>query len=145
MRIARLGLMRVSGRFYRCVIRRASSPIKATGPLDEWAGRTNEPDHQGRHCQTLSLRQPRSAAQPSWRLPFSLQLRSPPQDAQGSHALRVRLQNLDIRAATIQTQSNPSDAGTEQFLFRCCRSYDSSHRDEFNLVWLIRTQDTKNE
>ena len=44
--------------------------------LDQWPGRADEPNHQGRDRQTLPLRRPRSAAPPSRRLRRRLQLRA---------------------------------------------------------------------
>ena len=42
-----------------------------------------------------------------------LQFRPTPEDPQGSHTLRIHLQNLDKRAQTIHPQSDPSNAGTK--------------------------------
>ena len=55
----------------------------------------------------------RQLQQPPHRLHQRLQLRQASQDPQGPHALRIHLQNLDKRAKTIQTQSDPSNAGTK--------------------------------
>jgi hypothetical protein len=48
------------------------------------------------------------------RLRPSLQLRTPTEDPQGPHALRVHLQTPDFRAGKIHPQSTPPNAGTEQ-------------------------------
>src|SRR3954470_16943475 len=81
--------------------------------LDQRPGRTNEPHDQGRNRQRLSLRRSRPVAPPSRRLPRRLQFRTPPEDPQRPHAIRVRLKMLDFRARPIQTQPTPSNAGTE--------------------------------
>src|SRR4051795_478608 len=81
--------------------------------LDQRPGRTNEPHDQGRNRQTLSLRRSRPVAPPSRRLPRRLQFRTPSEDPQRPHAIRVRLKMLDFRARPIQTQPTPSNAGTE--------------------------------
>src|SRR3954462_1956057 len=81
--------------------------------LDQRPGRTNEPHDQGRNRQTLSLRRSRPVAPPSRRLRRRLQFRTPSEDPQRPHAIRVRLKMLDFRARPIQTQPTPSNAGTE--------------------------------
>jgi hypothetical protein len=58
-------------------------------------------------------RQPPPVTEPPRRLYRSLQLRSPAQDPQRPHALRIYRQNPDGRARTVHHQSNPTDAGTE--------------------------------
>src|SRR3954454_7772613 len=68
---------------------------------------------QGRNRQTLSLRRSRPVAPPSRRLRRRLQFRTPSEDPQRPHAIRVRLKMLDFRARPIQTQPTPSNAGTE--------------------------------
>jgi transposase InsO family protein len=55
----------------------------------------------------------------SRRLPRRLQLRTPPQNASRPHPLRGRLQSLDRRAPSVQTQSAPSIAGTKQLAATC--------------------------
>ena len=45
--------------------------------------------------------------------PPHLQLRPKAQDAEWPHALRIHLQNPDIRAGTIHPKPDPPDAGTE--------------------------------
>jgi hypothetical protein len=55
----------------------------------------------------------RSASKPPVRLHRSLQFRPSPQDPQGALASRVHLQTMDNRAAKIQVQSAPSNAGTK--------------------------------
>ena len=47
-----------------------------------------------------------------------LQLRTPPKDPQGPHAIRVHLQMLDFRARTVHPQSTPPNAGTEHLTVR---------------------------
>ena len=47
------------------------------------------------------------------RLPSALQLRPKAQDAERPHALRLHMQNLDIRAGSIHPKPDPPDAGTE--------------------------------
>src|SRR3954449_5163258 len=71
---------------------------------------------QGRNRQTLSLRRSRPVAPPSRRLRRRLQFRTPSEDPQRPHAIRVRLKMLDFRARPIQTQPTPSNAGTEQLV-----------------------------
>ena len=56
---------------------------------------------------------PRSARSSPRRLHQRLQLRPTAEDPQGPHALRIHLQMLDYPARTIQTQSDPSNAGTK--------------------------------
>jgi transposase InsO family protein len=56
------------------------------------------PDHQGSHAQTLSLRQLRPAPATPWRLRRRLQFRSQTQDPQGTHTLRSHLQGMAERA-----------------------------------------------
>ena len=63
--------------------------------------------------QAIPLRKPRPAACASRRLPGRLQLRTSPQDAQRPDALRIHLQNLDIRAGSIHRRPDPPNAGTE--------------------------------
>src|SRR3954469_15442259 len=82
--------------------------------LDQRPGRTNEP--QRRKRQTLSLQRYRTTAPPSRRLRRRLQFRTPSEDPQRPHAIRVRLKMLDFRARPIQTQPTPSNAGTEHDL-----------------------------
>src|SRR3954449_13236400 len=88
--------------------------------LDQWPGRTNEPHDQGRNRQTLSLRRSRPVAPPSRRLRRRLQFRTPSEDPQRPHAIRVRLKMLDFRARPIHTQPTPSNSGTEHLTFPCC-------------------------
>ena len=68
---------------------------------------------QGCDCKTLPLRNQRSTANTPRGLLGGLQLRPKAQDAERHHALRIHLQNLDIRAGSIHPQSYPRDAGTE--------------------------------
>src|SRR3954447_2116411 len=82
--------------------------------LDQRPGRTNEPHDQGRNRQTLSLRRSRPVAPPSRRLRRRLQFRTPSEDPQRPHAIRVRLKMLEFRTRPIQTQPTPTNAGTEQ-------------------------------
>src|SRR3954447_5399164 len=96
--------------------------------LDQRPGRTNEPHDQGRNRQTLSLRRSRPVAPPSRRLRRRLQFRTPSEDPQRPHAIRVRLKMLEFRTRPIHTQPTPSNAGTEHLVHgvhphpRCCRS-----------------------
>src|SRR5580693_2375651 len=90
-----------------------SSADKAQTPVDQWPSRKNEPHHQGRHRQTLLLRNPRPAARPPARLRRRLQLSQTPQNPQGPHPIRIRLQSLDFTASEIQTQPAPANAGTK--------------------------------
>src|SRR5205809_3297926 len=76
---------------------------------------------KGRNRQTLSLRRSRPVAPPSRRLRRRLQFRTPSEDPQRPHAIRVRLKMLDFRARPIQTQPTPSNAGTEHLGLACCR------------------------
>src|SRR4051794_27006276 len=64
------------------------------------------------------LRRSRPVAPPSRRLRRRLQFRTPSEDPQRPHAIRVRLKMLDFRARPIQTQPTPSNAGTEQLVMR---------------------------
>src|ERR687897_267064 len=82
--------------------------------MDQWAGRADEPNHQGSHRGALSLRPPGPAQTTPRRLRRRLQLRPPAEDAQGPHTLRVHLQEMDKRASKVQARSNPPNAGTEQ-------------------------------
>src|SRR3954447_12082870 len=59
----------------------------------------------------------RPVAPPSRRLRRRLQFRTPSEDPQRPHAIRVRLKMLDFRARPIQTQPTPSNAGTEHLGF----------------------------
>jgi len=68
---------------------------------------------QGRHGQTLPLRDSRRAPQPPLRLRQRLQLRQATQNSQRPHTLRVHLQGQDKRARTIHPQSAPANAGTK--------------------------------
>ncbi len=95
--------------------------------LDQWSGRTHEPDNQGRDRQTLSLREPRPTRKAPHRLHQRLQLRPPPQDAERPHAFRIYLQNLDRRPKKIQAKSAPEILGTKH-LER--RARNSSSRSE---------------
>ncbi len=79
-----------------------------------------EPHDQGRDDQALPLRQPRPVANTSRRLPGSLQLRPTAQDAERPQALRIHLQNLDIRARSIHPKPDPPDAGTEHLGIHLC-------------------------
>lgn len=56
-------------------LRRAPSD-SGQASLDEWTGRTNEPDHQGSHSQAFPLRRPRAAATALGQLHERLQLRT---------------------------------------------------------------------
>src|SRR5882757_5547740 len=60
------------------------------------------------------LRNSRPAARPPAKLRRRLQLRQTPQNHQGPHPIRIRLQSLDVTASEIQTQSPPPNAGTKQ-------------------------------
>jgi hypothetical protein len=71
---------------------------QSEAPLDEWAGREDEPHDQGSHGPAIPLRQPSAARSPSRRLRQRLQLRTKAQDPEGPHTIRVHLQNLDKRA-----------------------------------------------
>src|ERR1700735_3824363 len=81
-----------------------------------------ESHHQGRDCQTLLLRDPRPAANPPAKLRRRLQLRQTPQNPQGPHPIRIRLQSLEGRASEIQTQSAPANAGTKQLEHQSMRA-----------------------
>ena len=58
-------------------------------------------------------------ADPLRRLHGSLHLRMAPQGPRRPHALRIHLQNPDIRAASIHPEPDPPEAGTEQPGMRC--------------------------
>src|SRR3984957_772956 len=81
--------------------------------MDERPSRAHEPNDQGSHCSTLSLRSTRSARSSPRRIHQRLQLRPPAEDPKGPHPLRIHLQMLDFPARTIQTQSAPENAGTK--------------------------------
>ena len=83
-------------------------------PMDQRPSRADEQDDQGRHGQTVPLRQPRPAPHPPRGLPGGLKLCAQPEDPQRSHALRIHLQDLDLRAGSIHPRPDPPDAGTEQ-------------------------------
>ena len=85
-------------------------------PMDQRSGRADEPHDQGRHRQALPLRKPRAAPGAPRRLHGSLQLCPQAQDPERPHALRMHLQNLDIRARSIHPRPNPPDAGTEHLV-----------------------------
>jgi hypothetical protein len=103
----------VAFRRHTLLERHRSSADKAQTSVDQRPSRENEPHHQGRRRQTLLLRNPPSAANPSARLRRRLQLRQTPQDAPRSPPLRVHLQTMDNRAQTIQTKPAPAIARTE--------------------------------
>ena len=89
---------------------------RLTKPKHPWTNGQVErmnPHHQRRHRQTLLLPNPRSAAHPPARLRRRLQLRQTPQNPQGPHPIRIRLQSLDVTASEIQTQSAPANARTK--------------------------------
>ena len=78
--------------------KRDRAPADQTEPsVDERPGRPDEPHDQRSDRQALPLRQPRSAPHASRGLPGSLQLRSTAENARRPHALRIHLQNLDLR------------------------------------------------
>src|SRR5882757_6980042 len=52
-------------------------------------------------------------ARPPAKLRRRLQFRQTPQNPQGPHPIRIRLQSLDVTASEIQTQSPPPNAGTK--------------------------------
>src|ERR1700748_240798 len=81
--------------------------------MDERPSRAHEPNDQGSHCSTLSLRSTRSARSPPCRIHQRLQLRPSAEDPKGPHPLRIYLQMLDFPARTIQTQSAPENVGTK--------------------------------
>jgi hypothetical protein len=89
-------------------------PTKPNQPWTIRPSRANEPNNQAGHCQTVPLREPRPVAPPPRRLPRRLQFRTPAQNPQGPHALRVHLQGVDNRAQTIQARASPSNAGPKQ-------------------------------
>src|SRR6478609_3164560 len=86
--------------------------------MDERPSRAHEPNDQGSHCSTLSLRSTRSARSSPCRIHQRLQLRSSAEDPKGPHPLRIYLQMLDFPARTIQTQSAPENAGTKHLGYR---------------------------
>ncbi len=85
----------------------------AQAPLDQRAGRADEPDHQGSHGEALPLRGTRPASEAPRRLRRRLQLRAPPQDAERFDALRSHLQGMDKRCQTLHSRPTPSNAGTK--------------------------------
>ena len=87
---------------------------QAQASMDQWASRKNEPHPQGRHRQTLLLRDPRPAASPPAKLRRRPQLRQAAQNPQGPNPIRIYLQSLDFRATQIQNQPAPANAGTKQ-------------------------------
>src|SRR6478609_12226694 len=84
--------------------------------MDERPSRAHEPNDQGSHCSTLSLRSTRSARSSPCRIHQRLQLRSSAEDPKGPHPLRIYLQMLDFPARTIQTQSAPENVGTKHLV-----------------------------
>src|SRR5690606_37731273 len=66
-------------------------------------------------------RNPRPAANAPRRLHGSLQLRSKAKVPRRSHALRIHLQDLDIRARQIHPEPDPPNAGTEHLEHRSLR------------------------
>src|ERR1700722_2694707 len=85
--------------------------------MDERPSRAHEPNDQGSHCSTLSLRSTRSARSSPCRIHQRLQLRPSAEDPKGPHPLRIYLQMLDFPARTIQTQSAPENAGTKPLVY----------------------------
>src|SRR6476619_3167057 len=81
--------------------------------MDERPSRAHEPNDQGSHCSTLSLRSTRSARSSPCRIHQRLQLRPSAEDPKGPHPLRIYLQTLDFPPRTIQTQSAPDTVGTK--------------------------------
>ncbi|HBF28908.1 MAG TPA: hypothetical protein DDW73_04700 [Rhizobium sp.] len=65
--------------------------------------------------QTLPLRQSRATSRPSRKLCCRLQFRSPSQQPEGAHVLRVHMQKPDFGARKIHHRSNPANAGNKQF------------------------------
>ena len=63
--------------------------------------------------KTLPSQRPQSAPHPSRRLHSRLQLRAQAKDPRRPHALRIHLQDLDIRAGQIHPKPDLPDAGTE--------------------------------
>src|SRR3984957_1217584 len=76
----------------------------------------HEPNDQGSHCSTLSLRSTRSARSSPCRIHQRLQLHPSAEDPKRPHPLRIYLQMLDFPARTIQTQSAPENAGTKHLV-----------------------------
>src|SRR6185312_10218594 len=87
---------------------------EAQASMDQRTSRADEPYDQGGDGQTLPLRRLRSTPNSSRKLRRCLQLRTPPQDTEGAHALRVHLQSMDKSARTIHHRSDPPNAGTKQ-------------------------------
>src|SRR6478672_9680709 len=86
--------------------------------MDERPSRAHEPNDQGSHCSTLSLRSTRSARSSPCRIHQRLQLRPSAEDPKGPHPLRIYLQMLDFPARTIQTQSAPENVGTKHIVYQ---------------------------
>src|SRR6201993_5320932 len=84
--------------------------------MDERPSRAHEPNDQGSHCSTLSLRSTRSARSSPCRIHQRLQLPPSAEDPKGPHPLRIYLQMLDFPARTIQTQSAPENVGTKHLV-----------------------------
>ncbi len=106
----------VSGAWLRTDLRpgqHRSSPNPTQLSLDQRPGRADEPNHQGSNRQTLPLRNPRAVASSPRRRHRRLKFRTPVKDLAWSHALRIRLQNLDNRASQTQYRSYPSKSGTK--------------------------------
>jgi len=64
-----------------CPERDRSSPRQAAAPMDQWPGRMDEPDHQGRDCQTIPIRDTRRASTAPRRLRRRSQFRSQAQNS----------------------------------------------------------------
>jgi len=89
----------------------------------------DEPDDQGRDRQAISLRIPRSTRSASRRLRRRLQPRPASQKPQPPHTLWVRLQTIDNRTWTIQTESAPANAGTKHLAWACTSWCGAAGRD----------------
>jgi Integrase core domain len=69
-------------------------------------------------------------------------LRQTPQNPQGPHPIRIRLQSLDFTASEIQTQPAPANAGTKHLAYRrsgfCCPNTSGSSWSRTRIAVVLR-------
>jgi ribosomal protein L16/L10AE len=76
-------------------------------PVDERAGRADEPDAEGGDGEAVPLREPRGTARTLGELPPGVQSRQAAQDAVGADALRVRVCRVGEVTRTVRPKPNP--------------------------------------
>ncbi len=84
--------------------------------LDQWAGRTHEPDDQGSDRQTLPLRLSRPARKSPRDFIKAYNYGQRLKTLKGLTPLRIHLQSLDFRTKSLRTQSAPSNARTRHLV-----------------------------